>query len=279
MKKFFLIFILLAIMVSGFAQHPLGESQLLIGNGYFKPKLQEGDGTWRYVEARIIPGQNNNIRAGLYFSAIEVGSRIEGFKHHSTEFGIGLALNFTLTPGWKYEKHGWGNLGYKKSKSEGSIRQTNGLFQSSQEDDLIFLTGGIIFRNTLEAFPFVRQKVSMEYQQALKSKYVGKWEGETILTQPWDNERFKLAFENAIAKINLSWQHETHLLPAIYLAYSHEKGNSKDYGAIGAVLTLAKGEYGKEMINLSYQSKFDLAGKDRINILQVDINILSFFNN
>lgn len=279
MKKFFLIFILLAIMVSGFAQHPLGESQLLIGNGYFKPKLQEGDGTWRYVEARIIPGQNNNIRAGLYFSAIEVGSRIEGFKHHSTEFGIGLALNFTLTPGWKYEKHGWGNLGYKKSKSEGSIRQTNGLFQSSQEDDLIFLTGGIIFRNTLETFPFVRHKVSLEYQQALKSNYVGKWEGDTILTQPWDNERFKLSFENAIAKINLSWQHEVHLLPAIYLAYSHEKGNSKDYGAIGAVLTLAKGEYGKEMINLSYQSKFDLAGKDRINMIQVDINILSFFNN
>lgn len=279
MKKI-LIFFLLICNISSFAQHPLGESSLLVGNGYFKPETQLGDGTWRYAEARIIPWQEasvNSVKAGLYLSAIEVGSKIESFKHHSLELGLGLAINYKLSSGWRYDKYGWANMGYKKSRSRGEARMTDGLFESSQEDDFLFITTGIIFYNSLETFPFVRQKASLEYQKALKSKTLNKWEGETIYSVPWDNERMKINFENALAKINLSWQNETFLLPAIYLGYSHENGNNMDYGSIGATLTLAKGQYGREIINLSYQSKFDLRGKGRTDLVFIDLNILSLF--
>lgn len=277
MKKYCLIFAFLTFAVSGFSQHPLGESQLLVGNGYFQAHHQKGDGTWRYAEARVIPGQHKDVRYGLYLSAIEVASKIDGYKHHSTEFGVGLAVNFNLAPGWKYDRYGWSNIGYKHTNSNGEMRQSDGLFENSQSDDLMFITAGLIFQNTMEIFPFIRHKVSVEYQLSVKSKIDSEWKGKPIMTQAWDNERLKINFENAVAKINLSWRNDVHLLPAIYLGYSYEQGGGNNFGALGAVITLAKGEYGREVLNLSYQSKFAFKGKERINLFEINFNILSIF--
>lgn len=263
---------------SALAQHPLGESQLLIGNGYFKPAEKQGDGTWRYAEARIIPWQQNqSLRLGLYLSAIEVGSKIDDFHHHSTELGIGLAINFNLQPGWKYEKYGWMNLAWKQAKSEGSIREPDGIFENSQTDQMLHLGGGIIFQNILEQTLLVRQKVMFEYQTSIKSNYEGSWNKKNIPGEAWDKERLKISLENALFKTTLSWQNELHLLPAILLAYSHEKALRQDFLALGAVLTLVKGEYNQEILTLSYQSKFELPGNGRMDIFEVNLSILNLF--
>lgn len=281
MKKKIMIFLLLNIMILvsinlGFAQHPLGETQILIGNGYFKPHNQKGDGSWRYFEARIIPNQRSSLRAGLYLSATEVASKIANFKHHSTEYGVGLAFNKNFQPGWKYDKYGWLNIAYKQSRANGSIRLPTGFFENNQKDHLLYLAGGIIFSNSLETFPLVRQKLAIDYQRVLEAENNGTWDKKNIISQPWKNDRIRVDFENALAKLNLSWQREIYLLPAIYLGYSHENGKSQDFGALGAVLTLAKGEYGKEILNLSYQAKFDLKGKERIDLFQINLNVISF---
>lgn len=283
MKKLLIIFfvtVLMSVLTNkpALAQHPLGESQLLIGNGYFKPAEKQGDGTWRYAEARIIPGQRDqSIRLGLYLSAIEVGSRIDGFRHHSTELGGGLAMNFNFQPGWKYEKYGWVNIAWKQAKSEGSIRDLDGLFENSQTDQMLYLGGGVIFQNTLEQTFLIRQKVMFEYQTSLKSEYEGSWNDKIIPGEAWDKERIKIGIENALLKTTLSWQNEIHLLPAILLAYSHEKALKQDFLALGAVLTLVKGEYNQEILTLSYQSKFELSGDERMDILEVNLSILNIF--
>jgi hypothetical protein len=275
---FFVVMLMSIVTTPALAQHPLGESQLLIGNGYFKPAEKQGDGTWRYAEARIIPGQSeSNIRLGLYLSAIEVGSRIDGFYHHSTELGGGLAMNFNFQPGWKYEKYGWANIAWKKAHSKGSIREPDGMFENSQSDQMLHLGGGIIFQNTFEQTFLIRQKVMFEYQTSLKSDYEGSWNNKNVPGEAWDKERFKVSLENALFKTTLSWQNEIHLLPAILLAYSHEKALKQDFLALGAVLTLVKGEYNQEILTLSYQSKFELPGDGRMDILEININVLNFF--
>lgn len=275
---YFFVAMLMSIITSkpALAQHPLGESQLLVGNGYFKPAGQQGDGTWRYAEARLIPGQKDqSIRFGLYLSAIEVGSRIDGFRHHSTELGGGLAMNFNFQPGWKYEKYGWVNIAWKQAKSEGSIRDPNGLFENSQTDQMLHLGGGVIFQNTLEQPFLIRQKVMFEYQAPLKSEFERNWNDQKVPGTAWDKERIKISIENALFKTTLSWQNEIHLLPAILLAYSHEKALKQDFLALGAVLTLVKGEYNQEILTLSYQSKFELSGDGRMDILEVNLSILN----
>jgi len=276
MKRYFLIILLLLIsIVSTDCQELLDESSLTIGNGCFSPKHQTGDGTWRYIEGRIIPNQSSTIKVGVYMSAEEVASIIEGYKHHSLTLGVGLALNFSFQSSWRYSKFGWANIGYKKGKSDGSIRQTNGLFESTQEDDLFMLTSGLIFLNALERAPFLRQKVCLEYQKSLKSNILNKWEGDVLASQPWDNERLKLYFENAVAKISLSWHKEIYFLPGVALGYSYEKGIDTHYALAGASLTLAKGEYGLEIASLTYQPKFDLASQSKIDILYINFDIIN----
>jgi hypothetical protein len=283
MKKIIIFFVTMVIIIFTsddlLAQHPLGESQLLIGNGYFKPAEKQGDGTWRYVEARILPGQSGDVRFGLYLSAIEVGSKIDDFRHHSTELGIGLAINFNFKPSWKYEKYGWTNIAYKKADSEGSILKTDGLFENTQSDQMLHLGGGVIFQNTLETFFLVRQKAMFEYQTSLKSEYEGSWNNQNVPGEAWDKERVKIGVENAIFKTTLSWQREVYLLPAILLAYSHEKAIKQDFLSLGAVLTIVKGEYNQEIINLSYQAKFGLPIGERMDILEVNLNVLNLFKN
>lgn len=275
---FFVAILISIVTTPALAQHPLGESQLLIGNGYFKQAEQRGDGTWRYAEARVLPWQKDrDVRIGLYLSAIEVGSMIDDFHHHSTELGGGLAINFNLQPGWKYERYGWVNLAWKQAKSEGSIIEPNGIFENSQTDQMLHLGGGVIFNNILEQNLLVRQKVMFEYQTALQSDQQASWNKKEVPGEAWDKERIKISLENALFKTTVSWQNEINLLPAILLEYSHEKALKQDFLALGAVLTLVKGDYNQEIITLSYRSKFEIPGEGRVDILEINLNLLNLF--
>ncbi|HQQ38339.1 MAG TPA: hypothetical protein PK086_02145, partial [bacterium] len=156
MQKIFFIFLMMATLLAiagkeASAQHPLGEGQLLIGNGYFAPANKSGDGTYRYLETRWLPikNQTDNAKFGLYLSGIEVGSKISGFKHHSTEIGLGLAANFSLQPGYQTDRYAWLNLAYKVINSTGSLTKTDGRYENRQEDQMLFLGGGLLFRNIL----------------------------------------------------------------------------------------------------------------------------------
>lgn len=276
---FFLIATLLAITgKEASAQHPLGEGQLLIGNGYFAPADKSGDGTWRYLEARWLPIRNHtdNAKFGLYLSGIEVGSKIYGFKHHSTEIGLGLAANFNLQPGYQNDRYGWLNLAYKVIHSTGSLTKTDGRYENEQDDQMLFLSGGLLFRDMMLAGPYAQQKIMVEAQFSVKSEENSRWNGDTLAGLPWSRERVKFQAENGIAPIYLDWSRNFYILPSILAAYTYEKGSQTSFYTIGFSLTLAKGQYGYEILTLSYEPKFSAKGP-RMDIIQINLNIISMF--
>lgn len=281
MKKllFFLMATLLAIAgEEASAQHPLGEGQLLIGNGYFAPADKSGDGTWRYLEARWLPikNQTDNAKFGLYLSGIEVGSKISDFKHHSTEIGVGLAANFSLQPGYQTDRYGWINLAYKVIHSSGSLVKTDGRYENSQDDQMLFLGGGLLFRNMIFAGPFAQQKIMLESQFSIKSEENSRWNGDTLAGLPWSRERIKIQAENGIAPLYLGWSRNVYLMPSVLAAYTYEKGSQTSFYTIGLSLTLAKGQYGYEILTLSYEPQFS-AERPRMDALQVSLNVINIF--
>jgi len=258
------------------AQHPLGEGQLLIGNGYFAPANKSGDGTYRYLETRWLPikNQTDNAKFGFYLSGIEVGSKISGFKHHSTEIGLGLAANFSLQPGYQTDRYAWLNLAYKVINSIGILTKTDGRYENRQEDQMLFLGGGLLFRNIFLEGPFAQQKIMLESQFSIKSEENSRWNGDTLAGLPWSRERVKLQAENGITPLYLGWSRNVYLMPSILAAYTYEKGSQTSFYTIGLSLTLAKGQYGYEILTLSYEPKFSAKGP-RMDVFQVNLNIIN----
>lgn len=280
-RIFFVLLIpLLALLLSndGLAQHPLGEGQILVGNGYFAPSDKSGDGTWRYAQIRWLPIQNQMETAhfGLYLSGIEVKSMINGYLHHSTEFGIGVAANFILAPGNMSDRYAWLNAAYKVVNSTGKMYQGADLYQNQQKDKMLYLDGGMLFRNIMLQAPFAQQKIMFEIQTALNSTQEARWNTDTLAGIPWSRERFKLQAENGIAPIYLGWSRMTYLMPSIIAAYTYETGNKASFYTIGIGLTLAKGQYGHEILSASYQPKF-WAGGQRIDEFQIQLDFVNLF--
>ncbi|HNU81536.1 MAG TPA: hypothetical protein PLA05_00595 [bacterium] len=279
MQKIFFIMMATLLAIAGkeaSAQHPLGEGQLLIGNGYFAPANKSGDGTYRYLETRWLPikNQTDNAKFGFYLSGIEVGSKISGFKHHSTEIGLGLAANFSLQPGYQTDRYAWLNLAYKVINSTGSLTKTDGRYENRQEDQMLFLGGGLLFRNIFLEGPFAQQKIMLESQFSIKSEENSRWNGDTLAGLPWSRERVKLQAENGITPLYLGWSRNVYLMPSILAAYTYEKGSQTSFYTIGLSLTLAKGQYGYEILTLSYEPKFSAKGP-RMDVFQVNLNIIN----
>lgn len=282
MKRLIVLLMMLLLVtmtsIEAQAQHPLGEGQILVGNGYFAPADHSGDGTWRYGEIRWLPIKNqlDNARFGLYLSGIEVRSKINGFLHHSTEFGVGVAANITLNPGDLADRYAWINAAYKIVNSEGKMYQGVDLYENRQQDQMIFVSGGLLFRQMMLRAPFAQQKIMLELQTTIKSEQEARWNGDTLAGIPWNRERFKLQGENGIGPIYLSWSHETYLMPTIIAAYTYETGSKTSFYTVGIGLTLAKGQYGHEILSISYQPKF-WAGGARIDQFQINLDLINLF--
>lgn len=269
--------ILLAITSrEAMAQHPLGEGSLLVGNGYFAPSDNTGDGTWRYAEGRWLPFGHDSFRLGLYLSGIEVESKINNFYNHSQEIGIGLAFNFTIQPGYSYDHYGWINTAWKRVSSTGILSQGINLYENSQNDQMLFIGGGLLFRNLMFDFPFAQQKVMFEFQTTFISEQTERWNGDTLLGVPWNRERFKLQIENGLTPIYLDWGRNLYLMPSVLAVYTYEKGSQTSFYTAGLSLTLAKGEYAYDILTLSYEPKFWTGGA-RIDVFQVSLNIVNIF--
>lgn len=281
MKKLFFLIALVLLIVSNqnvFAQHPLGEGQLLLGNGYFKPSDGTGDGTWRFIEARWLPisSRSENARFGLYASGIEVGSKISDYYSHSTEVGLGLAANFTLNPGNLTDRYAWLNAAWKVVNSTGKMSQDINRYKNEQEDQLLFLSGGFLVRNILFEGPFAQQKIMFEFQTPYASRQKEIWNYDTTVTTPYNRERFKLQLENGIAPIYLGWRQNAYIMPTVLAAYTYEKGSDNSYYTLGLSLNLAKGQYGYEILSVSYQPKF-WSGGSRIDVYEITLNVINIF--
>ncbi|MDP3837071.1 MAG: hypothetical protein Q8Q67_03140 [bacterium] len=280
-KTIFLLLIPLLTIFLGIeveAQHPLGEGQVLVGNGYYAPSDKGGDGTWRYAQIRWLPlsNQMETTRFGLYLSGIEVKSMINGYLHHSTEFGIGVAVNFTLTPGNMSDRYAWLNTAYKVVNSTGKMYQGADLYQNKQKDKMLYLDGGMLFRNIILQAPFAQQKIMIEMQTALNSTQTANWNADTLIGVPWNRERFKVQAENGIVPIYLGWSHITYLMPSIIAAYTYETGNKASFYSVGIGITLAKGQYGHEILSMSYQPMFWAKGP-RIDSFQIHLDLVNLF--
>jgi len=281
MKKliiFLISFLLILISLRVSAQHPFGEGSLLVGNGYFTPADKSGDGTWRYAEARWLPikGAFSDTRFGVYLSGVEVGSKISDFTYHSTEIGIGLAVNFNLQSGYRNDRYVWLNAAYKFINSTGRLHKQDGLYENSQEDQMLFMSGGILLRSLMFTGPFAQQKVMIESQFSVTKEQNAYWNGDPLIGAPWNRERFKLQIENGIAPIYLNWSRSVYILPSVLAAYTYERGSETSFYTIGASLTLAKGEYGYDILTLSYEPKFWSKG-ERIDVFQINLNVVNIF--
>ncbi len=270
MKKI-LILIFISVALVAVSQD---NSNLFLSNGYFSPKKGDGDGTWRYGEARWLPIGDYRFQLGPYIMGLQLRSKIDDFKYIQNVFGVGLACNFTLRPGWNNEKFGWFNTGWKKVFSEGSISLPDGVFNNTQKDDLIFFSGGLLLRKVVLQGPFAQQKIVFEAQKSLKNKYKAYWNSFPLEEIPFGRNSVSLGLKNYMWPIYIDWRNEVFLMP--YLGISYIERNKESFFGPSFGLSLAKGYQSKEILSLSYNPTFHKSG--RVDIFEVTLNILNIFN-
>jgi hypothetical protein len=265
--SFFLFFI-----ENTFAQDH--NSNLFISNGYFAPDNANGDGTWRYGEARWLPIGDYKLQFGPYIMAMQLRSKINDFNYSYQEYGLGLASNFAFKPGWNYHKFGWLNAGWKRGFSEGSIVKSEGIFKNAQIDQLLFFSGGLALRKVILEGPFAQQKISISGQTSLKNEYDSYWNEQPLEEIPFGRNSISVNVQNYFWPIDIDWRNEVFLMPHLGISYT-ERNKEAHYGASLGV-TIAKGYDSREILSLGYKPTWH---KSRTDIFEVTLNILNLFIN
>ncbi len=257
MKKFILLFVIGLLVSAAFpvaAQSPLTNFSLLGGNIYFT-NPGNGDGTARWVETRVLFGRGNDYRllsGGFFVNYNEVGSKLDGFLYHDQEVAFGPALNF----GSQYwsesnEIWGWLNAGLKIAWDRGQIES----YDTEQKDKLLYLFGGIMFKNSLGRGPFFIKKFMVTYQQPLKSERDASWEGNPTFDSPANKGYVKLVAENTFVSLPLTASESLRFEPKITASAAYEFNGSNMIYSTGIGLTLAR-EYSQEILTLEGGVKF-----------------------
>lgn len=267
MKKILIIISLFALTQIAYPQDY--NSNLFISNGYFSPSQAEGDGTWRYAEARWLPIGDYKFQIGPYITGMQLRSKINDFKYSYSEYGIGVATNVTLKPSWNYYKFGWLNTGWKKGLSEGSIVKPDGVFKNQQTDQLLFFSGGLAFRKVILEGLFAQQKISISGQTSLKNDYDSYWNDHKLEEIPFGRNSISIIAMNYFWPIDIDWRNEVFLMPHFGISYT-ERNKEAHYG-VSLGITIAKGYDSQEILSLSYKPSWYINNKTKI--IEISLNI------
>ncbi len=259
MKK--IIFLLICLLSSIYAetveaQSPIANFSLMGGNTYFF-KPNRGDGSYRWAEARLLFGKENDYRllsAGVFFNYVEVGSKIDSFLYHDQEYSGGLAINF----GSQYwmmsnEVWGWLNVGLKYSKDRGQID----LYDTKQTDKSFYMSGGLMLKNTMNEGPFFIKKLLFDFRAPTKQgERHAYWDGLPTLDSLSNKGRIKVALENTFFSTPVNMAQTLRFEPKIMGSITNEFSDHRNIYSLGLGLTLAR-EYSQELITLEGKVHFD----------------------
>ncbi|PKM88974.1 hypothetical protein CVU83_00840 [Candidatus Falkowbacteria bacterium HGW-Falkowbacteria-2] len=254
--------------------------QVLVGNGYYKMTDGSGDGGYRFAQFRGLPlsGRGGQSAYGLFANVIQVKSKIDDYRYESVQWGLGIAANFILPEGFK-QKFAWTDLAYVSRQSRGALKQGLGTYKEKQQDESIYFSAGLLIRSaSIDAYdaPFVQQKIMLELQLPFKASKEANWEGKPLNLEPWNHERFKLSLENGIVPIFLDWSRSYYLMPDVRASYIYETGVPRSLFGLGVGFTLSKGEYGYEILSMSYHPLFTQKERRR-DVFEVTLNLVSLF--
>lgn len=248
MKKILFLFLLCLVGTSVFAQR----FQAIVGNGYGELK-DRGDLTYRFGELRWLPmiEDGHECKFGLFFNGTQVSSGFDNYIYQAEEITPGISLEYCPTSAaYLTEIYSWFNLGYKFSRDQGGINTGNGIYTSKQKDEMIYFFSGLVFTDKL-ARPFYIKKFTLSYQNPVKTEGQATWQANEITGGLWNKEYFSITGESSIFSILLNPTGSVKLDPTIFLAYSHESGNSKDYYTWGIKAIFRRDFSNQELLSLS----------------------------
>ncbi|MFA5163320.1 MAG: hypothetical protein WC441_02200 [Patescibacteria group bacterium] len=248
MKKTLILFLFCLVGTTVFAQR----FQALVGNGYGERK-GHGDLTFRFGEGRWLPfiEEGRECKFGFFFNATQVSSGFDDYVYQAEELTPGLSLEYCPTSAaYLTEIYSWFNLGYKFSSDQGGINTGNGVYTSKQKDEMIYFFSGLVFTDKL-ARPFYIKKFTLTYQNPVKTEGLATWKANEITGGLWNKEYFSLSGESSIFSIILNPSGSLKLDPTIFLSYSHESGNSKDYYSWGVKGIFRRDFSNQELLTLS----------------------------
>ncbi len=260
-----IIFLLIGILVGLIAkpveaQAPIANFSLMGGNTYFW-KPNHGDGTYRWAEARLLFGKENNdklLSAGVFFNYVEVGSKIDNFLYYDQEYAGGLALNF----GSQYatmnnEIWGWLNVGLKYSKDHGQMIIHDTLYDTKQNDQSFYTSGGIMLKNAMGDGPFFIKKLLFDFRAPTKKG--GRHAYWDIYPTPdslSNKGRIKITLENTFFSKPINMAGTLRFEPKITGSVTNEFADHRNIYSVGLGLTLAR-EYSQELVTLEAKVHFD----------------------
>lgn len=232
---------------------PITNQSLLLGGGNFFDKL--GCGSYRYGEFRLLFGRekDSSITAGgLFLNYNDSRSLVDNYLYQGREFAFGPALNFGSRH-WSKKKEiwGWVNLGLRFSWDKGSIDK----YRSEQTDQMIYLFGGILFKNKLGGGPFFMQKIMVTYQQPVKKERVSSWENEPLTDPPTNKGFVQLKLENTFVSLPLVKKGMLRFEPKIIGQASYRFYDQRVVTTLGLGLSLTR-RYSQELVSLEGGIKF-----------------------
>lgn len=224
--------------------------QAIIGNGYGEQK-GHGDLTYRFGELRWLPlpVEDRKVKFGFFANGTQVSSEINHYVYQGQEATLGLTLEYC--PDRKYsltDIYSWFNLGYKFSKDKGWT--SNNDYSSQQRDQMIYFFGGLVFDGKLNQ-AFYRNKFTLVYQNPVATEGKATFRANDVTGGFWNKEYLGLVFESSIFSTPINSSGSLKLDPAIYVGYSHEYGNQKDYGQYGVRLIFGRDIDNQELLTLS----------------------------
>ncbi|MFA5131090.1 MAG: hypothetical protein WC467_01570 [Patescibacteria group bacterium] len=259
----FLALLFMAKPVDAQYESPLTNASLMVGNTYFYVP-NHGDGSYRWGEARLLFGGRNDyspISLGVFVNYVEVGSKIDEFLYHDTEWCGGLAMNF----GSKYwfpmrEFWGWSNLGIKSTKDHGQKNTFNGQYDGRQNDQLFYGNIGVLLKNPEMRGPLYMQKLMLTLQSPTRQgQLTAYWDGEKIADSSLNitnKGSFRAVFENTFVTIPLNMAESLRFEPKMMFGAINQFNDHRTLFTAGIGLTLAR-TYSEELLVIEGNVKFD----------------------